>query len=149
MNAIIVAAGFGSRLRPLTYSTPKPLIEVFNQPMIEKNIEFLLEKGIDDINVIVGYAKERFEYLREKYQGVKLIYNEKYNEYNNIYSLYLVKDYLEDSYIIEGDIFLNKNIFDSNIKNSCYFSKKVERRSNVNASNVTNIVFIFYEFCFN
>lgn len=129
MNAIIVAAGFGSRLRPLTYSTPKPLIEVFNQPMIEKNIEFLLEKGIDDINVIVGYAKERFEYLREKYQGVKLIYNEKYNEYNNIYSLYLVKDYLEDSYIIEGDIFLNKNIFDSNIKNSCYFSKKVEREN--------------------
>lgn len=129
MNAIIVAAGFGSRLRPLTYSTPKPLIEVFNQPIIEKNIEFLLEKGIDDINVIVGYAKERFEYLREKYQGVKLVYNEKYNEYNNIYSLYLVKDYLEDSYIIEGDIFLNKNIFDSNIKNSCYFSKKVEREN--------------------
>ena len=110
MNAIIVAAGFGSRLRPLTYSTPKPLIEVFNQPMIEKNIEFLLEKGIDDINVIVGYAKERFEYLREKYQGVKLIYNEKYNEYNNIYSLYLVKDYLEDSYIIEGAFLYNKKI---------------------------------------
>lgn len=129
MNAIIVAAGFGSRLRPLTYSTPKPLIEVFNQPMIEKNIEFLLEKGIDDINVIVGYAKERFEYLREKYQGVKLIYNEKYNEYNNIYSLYLVKDYLENSYIFEGDIYLNKDIFNLNIKNSCYFSKKIEKEN--------------------
>lgn len=129
MNAVIIAAGFGSRLRPLTYSTPKPLIEVFNQPIIERNIEFLLEKGINKIYIIVGYNKEKFEYLREKYQGVKLIYNGKYNEYNNIYSLYLVKDYLEDSYIIEGDIFLKKNIFDSIIKNSCYFSKKIEREN--------------------
>ena len=129
MNAVIIAAGFGSRLRPLTYSTPKPLIEVFNQPIIERNIEFLLEKGINKIYIIVGYNKEKFEYLREKYQGVKLIYNGKYNEYNNIYSLYLVKDYLEDSYIIEGDIFLKKNIFDLIIKNSCYFSKKIEREN--------------------
>ena len=129
MNVIIIAAGFGSRLRPLTYSTPKPLIEVFNQPIIERNIEFLLEKGINDIYIIVGYNKEKFEYLKEKYQGIKLIFNEKYNEYNNIYSLYLVKDYLEDSYIIEGDIFLNKNIFDLNIKNSCYFSKKIAREN--------------------
>lgn len=130
MNAIIVAAGFGSRLRPLTYSTPKPLIEIFSQPIIERNIEFLLEKGIKDIYIIIGYAKEKFEYLKEKYQGVKLIYNEKYNEYNNIYSLYLVKDYLEDSYIIEGDIYLNQNIFESYLeKNSCYFSKKVEKEN--------------------
>lgn len=129
MNAIIVAAGFGSRLRPLTYSTPKPLIEVFNQPIIKRNIEFLLEKGINDIYIIVGYNKEKFEYLKEKYQGIKLIFNKKYSEYNNIYSLYLVKDYLEDSYIIEGDIFLNKNIFDSNIKNSCYFSKKIAKEN--------------------
>lgn len=129
MNAVIIAAGFGSRLRPLTYSTPKPLIEVFNQPIIERNIEFLLEKGINNIYIIIGYNKEKFEYLKEKYQGIKLIFNEKYSEYNNIYSLYLVKDYLEDSYIIEGDIYLNKNIFDSNIKTSCYFSKKIEREN--------------------
>ena len=130
MNAIIVAAGFGSRLRPLTYSTPKPLIEIFSQPIIERNIEFLLEKGIKDIYIVIGYAKEKFEYLKEKYQGVKLIYNEKYNQYNNIYSLYLVKDYLEDSYIIEGDIYLNKNIFEPYLeKNSCYFSKKVEKEN--------------------
>ena len=129
MNAIIIAAGFGSRLRPLTYSTPKPLIEVFNQPIIERNIEFLLEKGINDIYIIVGYNKEKFEYLKERYQEIKLIYNEKYNKYNNIYSLYLVKDYLENSYILEGDIYLNKDIFDLNIKNSCYFSKKIEKEN--------------------
>lgn len=129
MNAIIISAGFGSRLRPLTYSTPKPLIEIFNKPMLERNIEFLLEKGIKDIYIIVGYNKEKFNYLKEKYQGIKLIFNEKYNKYNNIYSLYLVKDYLEDSYILEGDIYLNKNIFDSNIKNSCYFSKKVKNEN--------------------
>lgn len=127
MNVIIIAAGFGNRLRPLTYSTPKPLIEVFNKSIIERNVEFLLEKEIKNIYIIVGYAKEKFEYLKEKYQGIKLIYNEKYNEYNNIYSLYLVKDYLEDSYIIEGDIYLNKNIFESSLKNSCYFSKKIEK----------------------
>ena len=129
MNAIIIAAGVGSRLSPLTYSVPKPLIEVFSKPIIERNIEFLLKEGIKDICIVVGYNKEKFEYLKKKYQGIKLIYNEKYREYNNIYSLYLVKDYLENSYIIEGDIYLNKNIFTSNIKNSCYFSKKMEKEN--------------------
>lgn len=130
MNAIIVAAGFGSRLRPLTYSTPKPLIEVFNKPIIERNIEFLLEKGIKDICVIVGYSKEKFEYLKEKYRGVRLVYNNKYDIYNNIYSLYLVREYLEDTYIIEGDIYLNRNIFEKELKISCYFSKKISKENN-------------------
>ncbi|WP_291255775.1 sugar phosphate nucleotidyltransferase [Fusobacterium sp.] len=130
MNAIIVAAGFGSRLRPLTYSTPKPLIEVFNKPIIERNIEFLLEKGIKDICVIVGYSKEKFEYLKEKYKGVRLVYNNKYAIYNNIYSLYLVREYLENTYIIEGDIYLNRNIFEKELKTSCYFSKKISKENN-------------------
>ena len=129
MNAIVVAAGFGSRLRPLSYSTPKPLIEVFNKPIIERNIEFLLEKEIKDIYVIVGYSKEKFEYLKEKYKGIRLVYNDKYNIYNNIYSLYLVREYLEDTYIIEGDIYLNRNIFEKELKKSCYFSKKINKEN--------------------
>lgn len=130
MNAIIVAAGFGSRLRPLTYSTPKPLIEVFNQPIIERNIEFLLEKGINDIYIIVGYLEEKFEYLKEKYPQIKLIYNKKYSEYNNIYSLYLVKDYLENSYIFEGDIYLKDNLFQFSEETSCAYCKKIIERNN-------------------
>lgn len=130
MNAIIVAAGFGSRLRPLTYSTPKPLIEVFNKPIIEKNIEFLLEKGIKDIYIIVGYLREKFEYLKNKYPEIKLIYNNKYGDYNNIYSLYLVKDYLENSYIFEGDIYLRENLFQVEEKQSCAYCKKILNKNN-------------------
>lgn len=125
MNAIIIAAGMGTRLRPLTLSTPKPLIKIFGKPMIERNIEFLLEKGLKEIIIVTGYLGEQFSYLEEKYPEVKLVHNDKFNEYNNIYSFYLIKDYLEDSYILDGDIYLNRNIFEKNLDKSMYFSKKL------------------------
>jgi CTP:phosphocholine cytidylyltransferase-like protein len=125
MNAIIIAAGMGTRLRPLTLSIPKPLIKIFDKPMIERNIEFLLERGLKEIIIVTGYLAEQFSYLEEKYPEVKLIYNDKFNEYNNIYSFYLIRNYLEDSYILEGDIILNKNIFSKNLKESVCFSKKI------------------------
>ena len=125
MNAIIIAAGMGTRLRPLTLSIPKPLIKVFGKPMIERNVEFLLEKGIKEIVIVTGYLGEQFSFLKEKYPEVKLVHNDKFNEYNNIYSFYLIKEYLEDSYILDGDIYLNKNIFKTNLDKSMYFSKKV------------------------
>ena len=62
MNAIIIAAGMGTRLRPLTLSTPKPLIKVFGKPMIERNVEFLLEKGIKEIVIVTGYLGEQFSF---------------------------------------------------------------------------------------
>lgn len=111
MNAIIIAAGTGSRLRPLTYEIPKPLINIFGKPMLERNIEYLIENGVKEIVIVVGYLKEKFEYLEKKYNGVKLIFNGKFFEYNNIYSFYLARNYLEDSYVIEGDIFITNNIF--------------------------------------
>ena len=125
MNAIIIAAGMGTRLRPLTLSTPKPLIKLFGKPMIERNIKFLLEKGIKEIIIVTGYLGEQFSYLEKKYPEVKLVHNNKFNEYNNIYSFYLIKDYLEDSYILDGDIYLNRNIFEKNLDKSMYFSKKL------------------------
>ncbi len=125
MNAIIIAAGMGTRLRPLTLSTPKPLIKVFGKPMIERNVEFLLEKGIKEIVIVTGYLGEQFSFLKEKYPEVKLVHNNKFNEYNNIYSFYLIREYLEDSYILDGDIYLNKNIFKTNLDKSMYFSKKL------------------------
>ncbi len=121
MRAILLAAGMGTRLRPLTLKTPKPLIKVNGESMIEKQIKSLKEIGIDEIIVVTGYLNEKFEFLKEKY-GVKLIYNDKYNIYNNIYTMYLVKDYLKDSYVIEGDIYFNKNFLKKDLKYSSYFS---------------------------
>ena len=86
-NAIIMAAGLGTRMRPLTYKTPKPLIKVAGKPMIESVIEGLQQNDIRDISIIVGYLAEQFNYLVEKYPGVKLINNPYYNQYNNISSL--------------------------------------------------------------
>lgn len=121
MRAIILAAGLGTRLRPMTDNTPKALIKVKDKPLVEYQIEYLKEKGIDEIIVVVGYLCEQFDYLKEKY-GVKLVFNDKYAEYNNFYSLYLVKDYLADSYVIDADNYLFKNMFRSDINRSTYFS---------------------------
>ena len=125
MNAIIIAAGMGTRLNPLTLSIPKPLVKIFGKPMIEKNIEYLLQEGIGEIVIVTGYMKDKFEYLKDKYKEVQLIYNPKYKEYNNIYSFYLVREFLKDSYILDGDIYLRKNIFKKDIDKSKYFSKKI------------------------
>lgn len=121
MRAIILAAGMGTRLRPLTDTVPKSLVKVLGEPMAERQIRFLKEKGIDDIIVVTGYMKEKFEYLKEKY-GVKLIYNDKYNVYNNVYTMYLVRDYLQDSYVTEADVYMVNNYFNNEIKTSTYFS---------------------------
>ena len=86
-----------------------------NEYLNEKNREFLKEKGIDDIVMVVGYQKEAFEYLVDRY-GVKLVFNEKFDVYNNIYSMYKVRDLLGGSYVLEGDIYMNKNIIDRRIQ---------------------------------
>lgn len=121
MRAILLAAGMGTRLRPLTLDTPKSLVKVNGKPMLETQIQFLKEKGIEDIIVVTGYLNEKFDYIKEKY-GVKLIHNDKYDVYNNIYTMYLVKDYLKDSYVIDADVYLHNNFIDENIKKSSYFS---------------------------
>lgn len=121
MRAIILAAGLGTRLRPMTDSTPKALIKVKDKPLVEYQIEYLKEKGIDEIIIVVGYLHEQFDYLKTKY-NVELVFNEKYAEYNNFYSLYLVKDYLANSYVIDADNYLFKNMFRADITRSTYFS---------------------------
>lgn len=125
MRAIILAAGMGTRLRPLTNDTPKSLVKVAGEPMAERQIKFLKEKGIDDIIVVTGYLKEKFEYLKEKY-GVKLIHNDKYDVYNNLYTMYLVREYLQDSYVTEADVYMARNYFEKELKTSTYFSGKKE-----------------------
>ena len=85
--AFILAAGFGSRFVPLTYECPKGLLEVFGERMIERQIKQLHEVGIYDITIIVGYLKEKFDYLIDAY-GVKLLYNPEYSTKNTIGTLY-------------------------------------------------------------
>ena len=121
MRAILLAAGMGTRLRPLTLDTPKSLVKVNKKPMLETQIEFLREKGINEIIVVTGYLSEKFEYLKDKY-GVKLVHNDKYDIYNNIYTMSLVKEYLPDSYVIDADVYLHNNFIDENIDKSTYFS---------------------------
>ena len=82
-GAVILAAGFGSRFVPLTFETPKGLLKVFGERMIERQIRQLREAGIEDITVVVGYLKEKFEYLIDKYQ-VKLLYNPEYSCKNTL-----------------------------------------------------------------
>ncbi|MBC8632089.1 NTP transferase domain-containing protein [[Eubacterium] tenue] len=121
MRAILLAAGMGTRLRPVTLTTPKSLVEVNGKPMLETQIEFLREIDIDEIIVVTGYLNEKFNYLREKY-GVKLIHNDKFNIYNNIYTMYLVREYLGDSYVIDADVYLHRNFLERDIQKSTYFS---------------------------
>ncbi|MCL2424847.1 MAG: phosphocholine cytidylyltransferase/choline kinase family protein [Oscillospiraceae bacterium] len=111
-NAIILAAGFGSRFVPLTYDTPKGLLEVYGQPMIERQIEQLIEKDVNEIIIVVGYKKESFDYLIDKY-GVKLVYNPEYATKNNLSSLYCVKDKLSNSYVLMSDFWIEENMFNS------------------------------------
>ncbi|SHE70435.1 sugar phosphate nucleotidyltransferase [Clostridium fallax] len=121
MRAIILAAGMGTRLRPLTNDRPKSLVEVAGEPMAERQIRFLKEKGINDIVIATGYMPEKFEYLVEKY-GVKLIHNDKYDKYNNIYTMYLVRDYLEDAFVTEADVYMSRNYFKTDHKTSTYYT---------------------------
>ena len=121
MRAIILAAGMGTRLRPITLTTPKSLIEIGEETLIERQIRFLKEKGIDDVIVVTGYLAEKFEFLREKYQ-VTLIHNDKYDVYNNFYTMFLVKEYLSDTYVIDADNYLVNNFLQTNLKHSTYFS---------------------------
>lgn len=121
MRAILLAAGMGTRLRPITLEVPKSLVEVNNKPLLERQVEMLKEIGINEIIVLTGYLSEKFEYLKDKY-GVKLIHNDKFDIYNNIYTMYLVKDYLKDSYVIDADIYINRNFLTRDLKNSTYFT---------------------------
>lgn len=118
-NAIILAAGFGSRFVPLSYSTPKGLLEVFGQTMVERQIEQLQEKNITDITIVVGYLKDKFEYLIDKY-GVELVYNPEYKIKNNLSSLYCVREKLNNTYILSSDNWIRKNIFHAVEQHSWY-----------------------------
>ena len=112
--AFILAAGFGSRFVPLTYECPKGLLEVFGERMIERQIKQLHEVGIYDITIIVGYLKEKFDYLIDAY-GVKLLYNPEYSTKNTIGTLYHARKAMEGKsfYILSSDNWMRENMYHS------------------------------------
>lgn len=109
-RAIILAAGFGMRMVPINTEIPKGLMEVKEEVLIERMIRHLHEVGITDIQVVVGFMKERYEYLIDEFQ-VKLVVNSEYQVKNNLHSLSKVKSSLDKTYIIPCDIWSEENPF--------------------------------------
>lgn len=120
-RAIILAAGLGERLRPITDRTPKPLIMVNGKRIIDTAIDALLENNITEIYIVVGHLKERFSVLKEKYPTLRFINNAFYSSCNNIASLYAAREHLEECVILDGDqIIRNPTIFASPFFRSGY-----------------------------
>lgn len=110
-RALFLAAGLGSRMEPLTYSLPKPLINVNGKRIIETLLEAVVEAGITEIYIIRGYMKEAFDMLLKDYPMVKFMDNPFYDVANNISSAYMIKEMMENSYVLESDLVLyNKRI---------------------------------------
>lgn len=111
-SAVILAAGFGSRFVPLTFETPKGLLEVFGERMIERQIKQLHEAGVMDITIMVGYLKEKFEYLIDKY-GVRLLYNPEYHNKNTLATLYRARNCFigKNTYLLSSDNWIRNNMY--------------------------------------
>ena len=133
-TAILMAAGLGSRMRPITERIPKPLVKVFGIPMIETLIEALKSRGVKRFYIVTGYLGEQFSYLTGKYEDLKIITNPDYRSVNNISSIKAVSDVLissdSDIFICEADLYIrDKSIFDAVLDHSCYFGKMVKGHS--------------------
>lgn len=105
-RAVIMAAGFGSRLVPITLNTPKPLVRVNGRRIIETILDALKDIGIEEIYLVRGYLGTQFDDLLYKYPNIKFIENPKYNEGNNIVSVYLAREYIRNSYVLEADLYV-------------------------------------------
>lgn len=105
-RAVFIAAGFGSRLVPITLNTPKPLVRVKGKRIIDSLLDAVVAAEINEIYLVRGYLGEQFEQLLHKYPMIKFIDNPMYNESNNISSVYFARELLAGSYVFEADLLL-------------------------------------------
>lgn len=106
-RAIFIAAGFGSRLVPITLNTPKPLVRVNGKRLIDTMLDACLEAGISEIYIVRGYLAEQFDQLLYKYPMIKFIENPSYNEANNISSAMAARFLMQDAYVLESDLLVS------------------------------------------
>lgn len=128
-NAVILAAGMSSRFAPISYERPKGTLRVRGEILIERQIRQLQEVGITDITVVVGYKKEYFFNLVEKF-GVTIVVNPEYMTRNNNGSLWLVLDRLANTYICSSDDYFTTNPFESHVYKAYYSAEYVEGPTN-------------------
>ena len=125
-RAIILAAGFGSRMAPVTLDTPKPLVKVHGKRIIEPLLDALYAKGITDIVLVRGYKKDQFDCLKEKYPTITFLDNTEFNVTNNISSLMRCIDYVDRCYILEADLLIsNPNLIRKYEYETSYMGAKV------------------------
>ena len=127
-RAVFIAAGFGSRLVPVTLNTPKPLVRVFGKRIIDGLIEACLKADITEIYIVRGYLAEQFDQLLYKFPMIKFIENPAYNEANNISSALKAKDLLSNAYVFEADLLIsNPNIITKYHYRSDFLAIKKDR----------------------
>ena len=105
-RAVFIAAGFGTRLVPITLNTPKPLVRVHGKRIIDTLLDACLQIGIEEIYIVRGYLAEQFDQLLYRYPSVKFLENPLYNEANNISSAYAARHLLSNAYVFEADLLL-------------------------------------------
>ncbi len=103
-RAVFLAAGFGSRMIPITINTPKPLVKVHGKRIIETLIDAVLAAGIDEIYIVRGYLGEQFELLKNKYPMIRFVENPEYDGTGTISSFYYARELLENAYVLESDL---------------------------------------------
>ncbi len=117
MRTVILAAGISARLRPLTDNTPKCLLKIGGKTILERTIDNLLAYNLDDIIIVTGFRQEQIKsFIAERYPQLKMtyIFNERYDTTNNIYSLWLAKDFVldDDMLMMDSDILFDKRILE-------------------------------------
>lgn len=105
-RAVFLASGMGTRMLPITINTPKPLVRVNGRRIIETMLDALVAVGVEEFYIVVGYLGEQFELLKRDYPGVHIIENPDYQSTNNISSAVLAKDFFQNAYAFEADLYL-------------------------------------------